>query len=75
MVRSGKILVYDLDPVSGSGSVLRRILESQSNPLLQIREEVMGSFDSGKDHLLRIIWNFHPDFVFLVLRSRQIPSR
>ena len=67
MVRSGKILVCDLDPVSGSGSVLRRILESQSNPLLQIREEVIGSFDSGKDHLLRIIWNFHPDIVFLVL--------
>jgi len=67
MVRSGKILVCDLDPVSGSGSVLRRILESQSNPLLQIREEVIGSSDSGKDHLLRIIWNFHPDIVFLVL--------
>ena len=67
MVRSGKILVFDLNPVSGSGSVLRRILESQSNPLLQIREEVTGSSDSGKDHLLRIIWNFHPDIVFLVL--------
>jgi len=34
---------------------------------VQIREEVIGSSDSGKDHLLRIIWNFHPDIVFLVL--------
>src|SRR6266436_2970990 len=67
MIRSGKILVCDLGPVSGSGGVLRTILESQSDPPLQIREEVISNFDSGKEYLQRIIWNFHPDIVFLVL--------
>jgi two-component system response regulator GlrR len=67
MVRSGKILVCDLDPVRGVGNLLRRILESQSHALLQIREDVMGSSDSGKEHLLSVIWNFHPDMVFFVL--------
>jgi hypothetical protein len=27
----------------------------------------MGSSDSGKEHLLSVIWNFHPDMVFFVL--------
>src|SRR5438552_3197833 len=77
MVRSGKILIFDLNPVSGSGSVLRRMLESQSDPLLQVREEVLSSSDSGKEYLLHAIWNFHPDIVFLVLapllnRAREL---
>jgi len=65
MIRYGKILICDLDPVSDVGSLLRRILESQ--PLLRIREDVMGGSNSGKEHLLSVIWNFHPDIVFFVL--------
>lgn len=67
MARSGKILIFDLNPVSGSGSVLGRMLESQSDPLLQVREEVLSSSDSEKEYLLHAIWNFHPEIVFLVL--------
>jgi len=65
MVRSGKILVYDLDPVSGVASLLRGILESQ--PLLRIRVDLKGRVGSEEDHLLSVIWNFHPDIVFFVL--------
>ena len=67
MVRSGKILVCDVHPVEGVGSLLCKILESQ--PLLRIREDVMGGSNSGKEHLLSVIWNFHPDMVFFVLAS------
>jgi DNA-binding NtrC family response regulator len=73
-MKDAKILLLDLDPESGLGTILGSILESSPNLSIHLRHESVGVFDpslSG-NYFSNIVSCVTPDMIFLVLSPQDL---
>lgn len=73
-MQDAKILLLDLDPESGLGTILGGILESSPNLSIHLRHESIRAFEPtlSRCELPSIISRVNPDVIFLVLSPRQL---
>ena len=73
-MKEARILLLDMDPASGLGSTLRKILESSLNLGITLRHESVTVFQPtlADSDLSTIISRFNPDLLFLVLSPSQL---